>query len=403
MSFTDRIAASFAERRSLRQSSGLQIAIADRFSQLNRDHWDSITRHCSFFYSAQYQQAFERCRPENIQPRFALISDADRPLAAVCMQIVSVDLRQVGKQSTNREQDAWRGRVKQRVLVCGNLLVYGMHGVCFAEGVDRHRLWPAVAEVLYRVRRAEKIAGHTDLVLIKDLDQAAVDESAALGKLSYGAVPTEPNMVLGLDPTWRSHDDYLKGLSSKYRSDIKNRIFKKFAEAGCVVERLDDIATAAPRLQQLYLHVHRNATLRPFLLTEAYWPTLAATGGASVAVHVARRAGEIIGFVVTLKDGETAFAYHIGFDRALADEGIPIYLRLLHAALDQALQFGCKRVSFGRTALEPKARMGCKPKPTFVWSRHRHPLLNQFVQPLLKFIEPDEAPEFTPFKAKAAE
>ena len=116
-------------------------------------------------------------------------------------------------------------------------------------------------------------------------------------------------------------------------------------------------------------------------------------------MHVARQGERLLGFIVSLKDGETAFAYHIGFDRAAADSGIPVYLRLLHAALGQALEFGCRRVSFGRTALEPKARMGCQPAPTFIWARHRHPMLNQLVQPLLRLVEAEAAPEFTPFKA----
>jgi hypothetical protein len=65
------------------------------------------------------------------------------------------------------------------------------------------------------------------------------------------------------------------------------------------------------------------------------------------------------------------------------------------------ISFGCRRVSFGRTALEPKARMGCVPEPTSIWVRHRHPMLNRLVQPLLRLIEVSEAPDFSPFKAVA--
>jgi hypothetical protein len=64
----------------------------------------------------------------------------------------------------------------------------------------------------------------------------------------------------------------------------------------------------------------------------------------------------------------------------------------------QAIAFGCRRVSFGRTALAPKARLGCAPEPLYVGARHRHPFLNQLLQPLLRFIENEEPPEFTPFK-----
>jgi predicted N-acyltransferase len=293
--------------------------------------------------------------------------------------------------------------VSQRVLVCGNLLVYGLHGVCFAPGADRELVWRAVTEVLYRVRRAEKLAGHTDMVLIKDLDDAATSESRVLERLSYGSVPTEPNMVLTLDPAWRTHDDYLNSLTSKYRGDIKNRVFKKFNESGATIEPITDVAAHAQTLQRLYLDVHSNATLRPFTLPSTYWPGLASLGAGNVVIHIARQDDRILGFIVSLKDGDTAFAYHIGFDREAANAGVPIYLRLLHASLAQAIAFGCRRVSFGRTALEPKARLGCTPEPLYVWARHRHPFLNQLLQPLLRFIENDEPPEFTPFKVAPGE
>jgi hypothetical protein len=77
---------------------------------------------------------------------------------------------------------------------------------------------------------------------------------------------------------------------------------------------------------------------------------------------------------------------------------VPVYLRLLHASLARAIESGAQRVSFGRTALEPKARLGCKPEATIVWARHRHPFLNQLLQPMLKLVEHDDAPEVEPFK-----
>jgi predicted N-acyltransferase len=396
----DAITVALEERRRLRSRSAFQIAIADRFAQLNAEHWRSVTHRGSFFHSAEYQRGFERMRPPNIEPRYALISEGDRPVATVCMQIARMDLTHVGRSGRKRVLAKLRRQLEQRVLVCGNLMAYGLHGVCIAEGADRPAVWQAVAEVLYRVRRAEKLAGTTDVVLVKDLDAAAMAESSVLKKLSYGAVPTEPNMVLQVDAAWRSHEDYLNSLVSKSRSDIK-RLFRKFADAGCAVERLVDVATHQDTLQALYLQVHGNARFRPFTLPASYWPALGAAGGENVVMHVARRDERIIGFVLTLKDGETAFAYHIGFDRAAAEGGIPVYLRLLHASLEQAIAFGCRRVAFGRTALEPKARMGCIPEPTYIWARHRHPMLNQLVQPLLRLVEAEQAPAITPFREGA--
>lgn len=130
------------ERRRLRSPSLLQIAIADRFSQLNESAWNEVTATGSFFHSAAYQRAFERFRPPNIEPRFALISRGDEPLAAVSLQIAHMDLSQVGGGTRRRKLglDRLSRRVGQRVLICGNLLAYGLHGVCFAPGTPKARM-----------------------------------------------------------------------------------------------------------------------------------------------------------------------------------------------------------------------------------------------------------------------
>jgi len=75
-----------------------------------------------------------------------------------------------------------------------------------------------------------------------------------------------------------------------------------------------------------------------------------------------------------------------GFDRQRASEGLPIYLRLLHATIEHAIAFGCKRLSLGRTALEPKAALGAKPEPMSVWIRHRVPPVNWVLRGVLSGI-----------------
>jgi Acetyltransferase (GNAT) domain len=110
-----------------------------------------------------------------------------------------------------------------------------------------------------------------------------------------------------------------------------------------------------------------------------------------------KRKNQLLGFLISVADGDTAIAHHIGFDRAAAGE-LPVYLRLLHASIADAISLGCKHVSFGRAALEAKAALGAKPQPFGVMLRHRQPVLNKLIKRLLLGLEHDEAPERNPFK-----
>jgi hypothetical protein len=124
---------------------------------------------------------------------------------------------------------------------------------------------------------------------------------------------------------------------------------------------------------------------------------VAAALGPSFRCVALSKNGAPDGFVTVVKDGETAFGYYVGFDRA-ANEHAPVYLRLLLAVVEQSLEMGCRRISFGRTALEPKSRLGARPVPLRCWVRHRVPLLNLALRRWLCEVPHAEAPEHEPFK-----
>ncbi|HET9787626.1 MAG TPA: GNAT family N-acetyltransferase, partial [Pyrinomonadaceae bacterium] len=216
---------------------------------------------------------------------------------------------------------------------------------------------------------------------------------------SYRELETEPNMVLEISPQWRNYDDYLSSLTSKYRKQAK-QTEKEVAAAGCRLEEIgsEDVARHAEQLHALYLQTHRNARLRLVTLPVTFLPTLAARFGNDMRFTVVKQGEQLLGFVTTLRDGETAVGYYIGFDRK-ANADFPIYFRLLQAVVDHAIKLGCRRLSLGRTALEPKARLGARPDPLRIWIRHRIPMLNVVVRGLLHTISDHEEPtERHPFK-----
>ncbi|GAB2889034.1 hypothetical protein GCM10027046_16860 [Uliginosibacterium flavum] len=400
------------ERRRLRGPADLHYAIADSISMLNAADWLAATAHSSYFLSLDYLRALEPVLPLNMEARYALIYQGEpgalRPIAAVHMQLAEIKLAQARPElspKVPRAAAAVIGKVRnslhQHVLVCGNLLTFGQHGIAFAPGADEHLIWHGVVEVLYRVRRADELVGKTHFVMIKDLHAPYTQQAAHLKNLSYRPVETEPNMLLEFDPSWRTYDDYLGAMASKYRGNVRREILKPIEEAGITVERLTDLAAHSTRLFELYKAVHSNAEFRPFTLRPEYFAAMQAAAGDRLRCSVLRRGEELLGFLFTQADGDTAIIWHIGFDRAAAEE-LPIYLRLLHAGIADALTLGCKRASFGRTALEPKAALGAKAQDFSILLRHRQPVLNLLIKRLLLGIEHDEAPERNPFKKSTA-
>jgi hypothetical protein len=389
--------------------SGFHFAFADRIDFLNEAAWDAVVANGSLFLRRDVLRVIEQHGPDNVVPRYAMIFRDQKPVAALAAQLVTVTNRHLlndGSPAGNDRNPLKRvlkpaakiatANLNEPILVAGNLMSWGFDGIAFAPSENPIPLWPGVAEALYRIRRAERLLGQTNLVLVKDITKR---ESGleALRRFSYRPMETEPNMVLAIQPAWRTYDDYLGALDAKYRRNTKDQV-KKLTAAGCTMETLTDLTPHANRLHELYLAVHQNAFVRLVTLPPNFIPALARELRDNFRCTVVRRGDEVLGFITTLRDGDTAIAYYIGFDRAAAAEGLPIYLRLLHATIADAISWGCKSLSLGRTALEPKAALGAKPEPMSVWLRHRVPAMNWIIRGMLGAVTHDEAPERNPFK-----
>ena len=396
-----------ANHRLRHAPSGFQFALADSIGQLRPDHWDALTDGASVCLSRAYLECLEAAGPSSLRVHYALVYRGAKPVAALACQSVEVaggglPSKKGSKGRLMAARDSALDRMHARVLVCGNLLCWGPQGAAFAADEDPAGLWPAAAEALYRIRRADKLFGETGLVMVKDLPAGDAAE-APLAAFSYKPFDTEPNMVLPLK-AWRDFEGYLAAMKSDYRSGIRKQI-RDIEAAGITVERLDaaQVAREKAAIHSLYLQVHEKQKMRLVTLPEDWIPALAARFGGAFRTTVLRAAdGRLVGFITTLKDRDGAIGYTIGFDKEAAASGAPLYLRLLYALVEDALALGAAWASLGRTALEPKAKLGAQPQPLRCHLRHRIPAMNAFVTGLLRVLpEPAQPPERKPFKAGA--
>jgi hypothetical protein len=395
-----------ARHRQRHRPSGFSFALFDRIGMARPDHWDALVAGHSVCLSRAFLETLERHAPDNLRPHYALVYRDGAPVAAISAQSLEISAAALPRphpEHPELDRLARRSlaRIHDRILVCGNLLSWGPHGVAFAPQGDPVEAWPAVAEALYRIRRADKLLGETGLVMVKDLTAAQAGAQEDLRRFSYRPFETEPNMVLDLKPGWTSFEAYLKDMKSDYRSGIKKQL-RDIEQAGLEVARLDaeGVAAHGREIHDLYLQVHDRQKLRLVTLTPGWIPALAARFGADFRTAVIRPqgGGPLVGFVTTLKDGDGAIGYYIGFDRKSAEHA-PLYLRLLYALVEDAIAMGATRVSLGRTALQPKAKLGAKPEPMFCLLRHRIQAMNLVVASLLRTLpDPEEPPERNPFK-----
>ncbi len=391
------------EQSITRKASGFQFAIASRIEFLNADHWDKVTANASVFLSRRYLLSAQDEFSSDVVRDFAIIYDGEDPVAVIATQTFDVTGNQiVNANSANPPNlpEQWKRKslalLKRRIMICGNVHTWGPHGVAIANGRDQQQVWHGIADCLYRIRRANRLHGQVDYMIVKDLLASDQLDAAPLKAFRYQLQETEPNMVLTLDPKWQSIDDYLSCLTKRYRAAAK-KVMKPFESPNLSISPIRDIQNESGRIQELYKAVAAKADICLFELSVTTLPRMAETlGNCFVAIGI-RESGFLIGFVTIIRDGETAIGFYLGLDYE-ANARLPVYHALLLSVVEQSIQWRCKRISFGRTALDAKSRLGCKPEPAHVWVRHRVPLVNFVVQQILKNVNHDEPPARNPFK-----
>jgi hypothetical protein len=168
------------------QPTGFGFGFGDRVDYLDPQRWDAVTAQGSVFLRREILRVIEDHRPENIVPRYVMIFRDNKAVAALVAQMVLVTGERLRSErnaprdnrsprllhhARSRAARAATANVRERMLVAGNLFSWGFHGIAFAPDEDPAQLWPGVAEALYRIRRAERLTGQTNFVMVKDLTE----------------------------------------------------------------------------------------------------------------------------------------------------------------------------------------------------------------------------------------
>lgn len=355
----------------------LHVAVAERLSQLPSDAWDTLTAEAGVFLRRGFLAAFEDAPPAELSPRYVLLSDdAGAPVAAAVAQLVHVRGRRAVAKGAQALPGAVRGLaplVDERALVLGNLAAWDDAGVALARDAEPTQAWLALADAVDRLRRAERGEGHVNVAALKDVAVAPAAQ-ATLRARGYAPVSAGATLTLALAPAWRSTQDYLAAMTAHARCAVKKTL-TQVDRAGFAVRSLAaaDAASQVDVLDRLYRQVWHRADVRPLTLSGAFFVALKRRLGDDCALLALEGPAGVAGFITVLRSGDTAVAYYLGFDR---DVAAPLYHRLLLASVEQALAWGCRRVSMGRTCEDTKARLGATATPTQLWLRHRVPPFN---------------------------
>ena len=360
------------------------------FKELNTDK--------NVYFSKSFLKAFERSNPQ-IEFKYITIADAEKKtIALAVVQVISLSvegtLKNIKAASLIRKLlGLFFCNEHIKILFCGNVFLSGEHGIRCSDGVSKDEIMSQIGIAL------DAVAANTKplhAIFIKDFKEESLKNTRQFLKFGYSEINVEPNMIVQLDPKWKTFEDYKNILKSKYRvkankadsssSSLKSRLFTEH-----------DFETYKEELQALYQNTIDNASFNAQVLNLNTYIHLRASFKDDFIVKAYFLEDKLVGFLTALVNKNTLDAHFIGLDYRL-NKSHAIYPRILNDYVRLGIEKQVSSIDLGRTASEIKTTIGAIPLELSCYIKHKNPFLNSLIKPFFRRIKIKEFKQHSPFK-----
>lgn len=171
-------------------------------------------------------------------------------------------------------------------------------------------------------------------------------------------IPAEPFMNLEIRESWKTFEDYISNMSSKYRVRT-NKVLK--TTENYIVQHLS-IQQAnewIPQCAQLLGHTLKDKTLAISPNISAMLHTFVRTLKEEFKVWGYYKDGTLYGFITAIDSNHGTYAMHLGLTDQAAEDSL--YQRMMYDVIRYGIENRSQFVCLGRTATEIKSTMGAVP------------------------------------------
>ena len=379
------------------------------------EDWDRVAPPDNIFLQRTYLRILEYNPPLDMRFAYLVYYKNDEPIGLSYCQIK--EFRAGNNLPTERENPnnpcfftgvaksftKWvASKISADILINGNLLLSGEHGIHFIPGKISEQLKARLLEESWAslTKSKGKEGAKMPVTLVKDMAEKNRTVGQRLKDLRFVEFEIQPCMVF--DSRYESFDDYLQSMTTKYRTRAK-RAFKKGRELEKRELSLVEIQQYLDRIYSLYCDIARNADFNMVDLNIDYLPALKRDLGDRFQMFGYFKDGELLAFYTTIRNDEELEAHFLGYDKEY-NHDMQLYLNILYDIIRIGIELKLPKIVFARTALEIKSSVGAVPARLFCYLRHHNSITNKFTRSVLDYMKPDhEWKPRHPFKEKSTE
>lgn len=377
-------------------------------------HWDSIVGEDTLFLQAKYLRQVERSLDGSMNFYYVLFWQDDLPIGISYFQRIHIKGTGVRMQNEysfksnpllasvehfNNLLKKNINRLNIQLLVQGNSFISGEYSSRFLDSVPRELGHELMLKGIEAIKQEEKT--HTiNMVMIKDFVAGSMATDSAFVQEGFTEVELQPNMELTIRPEWKSNEDYLQAMSSKYR--VRARSARKKGK-DLVVEPLgvNGAKEYSQEMYRLYRNIAEEAEFNLAFLGPDYFSIMKESLPENFFITAYFEEETLIGFISYFIHGKEMEAHFMGYDKEL-NRKYKLYQNVLYDLVETGIAAGVQHIAMGRTALEIKSTVGAVGVPMNCYVRHDNSLKNQFLGSIFRQLNNETFVPRSPFKKKNA-
>ncbi len=373
----------------------------DRIEDVPIEDWNSVNKKNNTFLSLAYLQTLEDTLLENIKFRYIVFYEGPTAVGIAAVQLIKFNSAELKFQEfpckiNEAIKNTLFKNLEVKVLVCGNLFSCGEHGFLYdSNKVTAKQAFESLSNALREIRKSENTE-KPSFILLKEFWPQSFAESDYIKEHDFREFKIDVNMVVHIEDSWNTFDDYLSSMRTKFRTRAK-KVFKK--SENIVIRDLgsEDIEQFQKEIDRLYLSVIEKADFKIGKLNASTFKQLKQNLKDAFIFRGYFLNEKLVGFTSSFVLGNVLDANHIGIDYTYNKE-YDIYQKMLYDYVDLAIKNKAKELRLGRTAEIIKSCVGAKPVEMKLYVRHGNSISNTLLKPLVELISPSEYEIRNPFK-----
>ncbi len=332
--------------------------------------WDEMLP-ANHFLKKQNLRITELVQLPDVCFRYVLITEKDMPVAAAYFQLLNLKPHHINKEKVKSWQyNVWKtysSILRPKMLVAGHLFRHDVASYYYNTNLSAFEAYQYYVMAI-DFALAETCAAS---VLVKDMTEELITYFQHHAS-QYLLLRNDIAMQMELPDEWQTMNDYEKALKHKYAQRYRK---VRSAMPAVEIRELDEnqVEAAKENIFKLYTNVTTQQQVRLGLLNSNFIPQLKKHYRDDFKVWGMYEGDIMVGFLSAWLKQEAFDMFYIGFSYE-KNATLQLYFNILFLSIEKSIQYRKSRLILGRTALEAKARLGCKPRylSTFLYIRNNY-------------------------------